>query len=751
MTKETQTIRRFKGLNCWDTASSVGPEWALDLRNVLVSGSGGLEKLRVPSDLSDRNSELIGSGNIINFQNALGKRQLLAMFDQKFYTHELDAYEATLRDTSALNEGVMSVVVSNNIAFIANGHRMMKWDGTEYKSWGISKPAAPQPNIIDDDGVPDPIDEPAVITNLASGTLGARTYSISYTWVDVNGNETAESPANTKVLTDPPGLANMIVPVVLRPDVVPDTAVGWNCYCDIAGGTDRRRMNTIEHGGVPMPASVVQFIERHQVDFSANTETPLAPTVSSSGTGRLLATGRKYRVAYGSQSGHMGPASEASESTGEVTAAKNIQIVIPNPSVDESDRIFLFATVDGGEDYYLCSNKNSDDGSYSLDEGFATTIIDSVLDDDLNKAIVAPLINLPPPTAKYISEWGGRIYGFCLDGAPQDIFFTGYERIYVGRPEESVPPNNRIKLAIGSDEIRGGGVIQAGIVAFSKSNEMFMLRGTVTDRSTDAPVQYLAELEKLPFKIGCASHHSIVSTPYGLVWLASDLTIKIFNGVGSPVTLGGGMLPILRSITRGTEEDARGLFFSYLEREWYLLLCAANGSTRKNLIIIVDLEQDPERSVGGFVLEISADAMEIVEDANGTSKLVILQDGIFKELKLVSDTRSGISIEYSSTESNLEAHWRSGYFGNESPEWWKMFRYGTLVADQMGFGVQVHLVDDQAHTFRNPEILPTRQTRGKFTINRKSVRASIEIQFPNQDTAANVLSLSVSGIPTSQR
>jgi hypothetical protein len=741
---KTVTIKQFKGLNCWDTLTNVGEEWAIDCMNVIPSGSGGLEKLRYPISKSVLNADVIGAGNIFNYQNALGIRQVLAMFGDKFYSFAMDSYVETLRDTNALNVGILSAVCSNNIAFMANGLRMMKWDGTNIFNWGISQAYPPQPSMSAPGALTDPTMPPQVVFSTYSPGLGARTYAVTYTWIDANGGETLPSPATT--------LATAFYPTVcgIKPaafPLPPASAVGWNAYVDIAGGANRRRMNTEEHGGIPMPLNY-ELWERHPTDFSANMINPVEPGANTSGAGQTLAIGRRYRVAYGNAVGHIGAASQPSNSTGAV-AAQTITVIVNNPTDPQCDRIFLFATEDGGSDYYLMSNIATSDGSWPLTVGVSTSIEDGFLDADLNTAIIAPLLNFPPPVAKYVCEWGGRIFAFNLAGYLQDIVYSGYERIYIGRPEESFPPNNRLRLAMGADEIRGGGVIQAGVVAFSKSNEMFMLRGEVEDKSTDAPIQYSAVLDKLPWNTGCASHFSIVKTPYGLAWLASDKTIKIFNGTDQPTTLAAGLLPILRSITPGTEEDARGIFYCFLEREWYLLLCAVDGSTQKNRILIVDLEPDKDANVGAFPLQIEADAMEIVEDSDGISHLIIAQDGILKELIILSDTTGGISLTYTATANMIPARWRSGYFGNDSSEWMKIFRYGRLVVDQLGFSTQIYLVNDE---FRFPDIMPFSMLVGDhIPINRKAKRASIELKFPEADTAANVIELSLNAFLTSQR
>jgi hypothetical protein len=373
-------------------------------------------------------------------------------------------------------------------------------------------------------------------------------------------------------------------------------------------------------------------------------------------------------------------------------------------------------------------------------------------DTDLNLDIEAPLLNAPPPLGKYLTTFQGRIFVAGIVGAPQDVAFSGYERIFLGRPEESFPPNNRLRLAIGADDVRGMGAVQAGVVIFSKSNEMFMFRGNIEDIQTDEEILYSAVLEQLPWNQGSSSHDSGAETPYGFVWLGSDLTIKIFNGVGEPETLSDNISPLLRRITPGQEQFTRGAFLCYLEREWYMLLCAIDGSQRPNCIVVVDLERDQTKNVGSFPLYFGCDGLEVIEDPNGKNHVIVMALGSPYELTVLSDTVGGISTEYQSTNMNLLAYWRSGYFGIDDPLVMKFWRFLRLVADQPGFRIKLYLVDDDAHSFRTPEIVDFQPADVPlFAINAKTRRISIEIQFPMQDVSANVLELMVSYFPLSAR
>lgn len=858
---QTKTIRKFHGLAMWPTLITTDSSWAIDLVNVMPSGSGGLEKLRVPLTLSPAIAGLSGAGNLANFQNAKGVRQAVAGFGDTFYSFALDAYTPTLQDTNLLNSGVMSFAQANNLMFVANGQRMMKWNGAALQKWGIDQMPAPQRSLVSGVAFSNPTDPPVcsaflkgtgiartysisytlvdgkgetgespattlalgdnewgIVTcpfvssglggaipdpttgvflgAMSSGTLALRTYDVTFTWVNGAGGETMETstvvtgaiPANQIAVVTPPGppppgavgwncyvnltgnprkKVNATVTPGIMPLVEPDAgwsfagppppavnatggqALGWNCYVDVNGGSNRRRVN----GDTPL-AFGVDYVEPDPWGFYFHELDPTPPVANTTGGGGLpLTTGRRYRVAAGnSVTGHIGAASTQSPTTGPVSDTQIIQVVSVNPTDAQCDTLWLYATIDGGEDYYLNRNPGTADGGFPLDPSGATTITDRTRDDDLDKAIRAPLLNLPPPIGKYLLKFMGRIFVGGLPGDKQTAAYSGDERIFQGRPEESFPPNNRIRFAIGSDEIGGIGAIQAGLIVWSISNEMFLFRGAIEDNTQDAPIMFGARLDELPWKIGSASHASGAATPYGFIWHASDNTIKLFNGQGDPEVISDAITPLMRRITPGQRSDTRGVFYCQQEKEWYLFLCAIDGSTDKNCIIAFDLERIAEKNIGATVFRIQADALAVVEDVNGKSHLVIAQGGALKELQILSDTTGGITDTWTKGAEFLPAYWRSGYVGVESPEWMKLFRYARLIADRPGFRVQIYYVDDFDGKFQSPIIDPFQPVDSdRIPMNWKARYASLEIQFPEDDVPANLLGLQVSYIPTSQR
>jgi hypothetical protein len=468
------------------------------------------------------------------------------------------------------------------------------------------------------------------------------------------------------------------------------------------------------------------------------------PTIGTpTGTGITLATGRMYRASYkNSVSGHVGTASPESASTGAVTD-KTIPVTIPAPATTDSqiDTVRLYATLDGGSDFFFHSEHAA--------PSFPLVIDDDTPDADIDQSERAPLINDTPPVARYLVKWGARIFGFRItfeaDGSPgpQSIFYTGYNRILVGRPEESVPPNNRLRLETGADEISGGGVIAAGIIAFDKTNKMYMFRGQPEDITVTAPVEFTLYLQQLPWEIGCSGHFTIQSTPYGLVWRTPDRQVLLFNGTDEPDVISFGVEPILKRITYGSELNERSAYWCFNEKDWYVLGIAIDEeSAQMNMLLMFDLTPGKD-NVGTFAFQFgNFDSIGVIEMESGEKKLVVGQLGVFKELKVQSKCVNGVTEVPTSTEEELVGLWRSGYFGNKNPEQMKFMRFSRVSVDSDGYKIKRYLVDDDFSTMAAPEIIEAEPLESaKFETNEETRRMSIEIQFPviDKDCALQLL------------
>jgi len=365
-------------------------------------------------------------------------------------------------------------------------------------------------------------------------------------------------------------------------------------------------------------------------------------------------------------------------------------------------------------------------------------------------------VNNPPPVGKYVATGQGRVFIANLVGNPQEIACSGYEQILFGNPPECFPRFNRLRLQVGAESIAGVGVIQSGVVGFSQTGRMYMLRGQVEDITTSAPVVFTQYLEELPWGLGCMNHYSIAATPYGLVWLAGDKTVQFFDGRSKPTDISRPVYPLLQTITPGQESACIAAYFNWLERDWYCLLAPVGGSIAPNRIIFWSLSEDTGQT-DIFVSDIQADWIGAYTSSKLQRQLLISQGGYIKQLPISADTVGGITRDETitpATSGKLNAYWRSGYFGNEQPYRSKAFRFGKLISDQdpSAFSATLRFVDDNGRTVRDPEIVgPKKLKKTRIPIGKRAHRCSVEINFPSEDASVNVTELAVASIGTSDR
>lgn len=488
-----------------------------------------------------------------------------------------------------------------------------------------------------------------------------------------------------------------------------------------------------------------------------------APLVAPQGGGQLNpATGYQWKYAYkNSVTGGVGNASPASITTGAGVSQKYKATALA-PTDPQIDTIVWFRSFDGGGDFFRAAEVTLATGVVTFNGATVTatdpgnvSIVDNTPDNNLDQTTRAPLINFPPPQGTYVAVAQGRIFVAGLVGAGSDVVYSGYEQIVVGRPEESFPLNNRLRISIGAESVVGLGPLHSGMVFFSNTGRMWMLRGAIEDITLNAPVAFSDVLEELPWTLGCLSHYSIAQTPYGLVWLAGDKTVQFWDGRSNPLDISAPVYPILRSITPGTELQCNGAYFNWLERDWYALTCATNGSPTPNTIIFWALDAKAS-DVEVFVSSLSTNWLGVVSTSKLQRKLLMANGGRIAELPVRATDTNGLVTDFTTyppTGGNLRAYWRSGYFGNDSPEQSKLFRWTRLVPDRgaPAYQIQARFVDD-TNTIDAPRIAgPIPASQARVALNQRGFRCSVEVDFPETDVSCNVLELQLAHIGTSQR
>ena len=216
---------------------------------------------------------------------------------------------------------------------------------------------------------------------------------------------------------------------------------------------------------------------------------------------------------------------------------------------------------------------------------------------------------------------------------------------------------------------------------------------------------------------------------------------------------------------------------SITEGKWYHLTMRLNGSSHDCRSRLYDLTEDTVENnitllnyqflpalctdpfvVGGIIYDAapgySADAafngyldeVVVFNSWLGDEEVDQVIDGEFGVMPLIitPDPARGIGSTGTDFEivQSLPAHWRSGWFGQEMPRNYKMFRHGKLVKNGSGFQVQHVLVDHKNYTFRNPltKSLET-VSSSRLKVNEKARLHQYLINFPKADDDAELLQL----------
>jgi hypothetical protein len=678
---QTKAVKKFGGLQQYKTSSAVSMDEALKCMNVITSPGGFLQKMRIPTPLTPQIAQS-GNARIVPFQQGDGTRQLLVMLGTQIWLYTTDALLPVLIDDNPLNAATWSATPLNNLLFLANGKRMLKWTGQFLQPWGIAQPPAPTLGVE--------------LNILLTRAGGVATCNVGELPIPPDGNGwSLDQLRNFNIgdkitiseADDPSFEGDFLVTVstgftVLKfnnpgPDVstpIAGTIIIFSSPCansstdfqvsemEAAKGialavfTNDKRIEpgdqfTIAGGSGAYAAFNGTFICDALVDrppffigaVSWKLDTPDIALAAVTGVTISAGfdnstSGRMWKCAWkNSVTGHEGSASDAVGPCPNVFGNLRAYLSAPKPTDGQVDTVVWYATLNGGGDFFKVQEAPISAGLI-----FGDGRSDALLDTQTR----CQLINNVPPVGKYLVKWQERIYIAGIVGAPQDIAYSGYERILVGRPEESFPPNNRLRLSIGADEVRAMGAIQAGLVAWSASSEMYMLRGSVEDIVTDNPVPPSSYLEQLPWNQGANSHYSVQGTPQGLLWYASDNTIQSWSGTylpeyQGPQQMSESVLPLLSRANPTQKQFASGTWLNVGDREWYILNLALDQSTQANRLIYFDTTPGDDNA-GAFESNIQADDVQVWEDSTGLQHLLILQNGGLLDLPYHSFLENGL-------------------------------------------------------------------------------------------------------------
>jgi len=346
-----------------------------------------------------------------------------------------------------------------------------------------------------------------------------------------------------------------------------------------------------------------------------------APTLSfvAGGSGSL-ASGVTVTYAYrNATTGHVSKMSATSASSG-VSSNTTLRIAVTASGQTGVDGIVLFITQDGGSVRYLYIDTAGD----PIVSANATANIDISLANitNLDTLTTETAFNsTPPATAFFMFKWKDRLCLCDFRGAntrPQ-IQFNGYESCYYGIPWESWPALNIINIPNKSDAARAGIETNIGALILGELDS-YMIRGSLTDKvsSPEASISITEHMQPMGWSIGTRSPRTLVTTPYGKIWLNQNKQIQLWNEQGFPIEIAmplrGELLSILN--TDAARNMAEAVWFQSTNDAGFYILSASTTGTTNNKLFFLSIykdSQDGQMRVQGGVSDIAAQCLLVAE------------------------------------------------------------------------------------------------------------------------------------------
>lgn len=707
--RDSHTLTRFNGINKIDSPMNVHPKNALECLNVIGDPSGNLWAMRAPVNLIDFTSagladlslsRILSIGLLDDQKGENPPRLIIQQGGQLMVSDAPDFSNTALCVGYQLPNAParLGYTQNNSVAYFSNGSaggKLLPGDPTVYR-WGIAAPLTPPKQVL------------------------------STTFLPVVSMQRAA------------GVTTIDFGVVLTGSVF----MGDPVYVDKDSGIwDNSFAGPFQIDALPTPTSVSY----------ANPGPDSGPFVRAIyPQGLTAATGYMYRQDYGfTKTGHWSTASFTTPVIGPLVQQSPVIMTTPSPD-SQVDQAALFRNLDDGGEWLLVDTQPVlTDGPFAGSAFFLDTTTDDVLEEAQQSP---PYDNGVSPNGKYVASNVDRVLMCGVPGDLGSLYYSGYDSINFGRPQESWPQFNRLAVGEGQAIPNAIGFTRYGAVIFTNNKDMFIVRGTLSDVTVSAVQTPSFRMDQLPFQIGNFSHYSTVSTKSGVVFLSDAFQLMLFDGYYEPQAVAPLIANVLARITPGTQDVCTSAYVEDETHQWYVLSVAVDGSLVANLTIIVDINQDQERNTGAWVSDLSVDDMVTLLNRDGSRQLLLAQSqGYSADVPQAAGWVSRLPIVYSETDTEdllPNPSWRSGYIGIKDEdgidewEYIKTFRLSQLTCGSPLIQNR-YLVDRENYTFANPDFAKIEVMNGYGAINMKGRAVSIELVFP-PGTRSAVSALTVS-------
>lgn len=696
--RDSHTISRFHGLNAIDSVMNVKPYEALAALNVMGTPSGDLWVMRdttividFPDGLAPLNLARILSLGLLDDQEGGHIPRLVVQQGDSLFYSDSPGYTDTAACTGKVLAGAasrLSYAQSASVLYFSNRlstGKLLPGDPSVY-NWGIAQPLAP-PLLI------------SATTTMLGVTAIQRTAGV----VTVTFGTPATGFVGDPVYVDS------------------DASATWPpSFAGLFKATS-------------IPGATVTYAQPGLPDAGPFARAVFAPGITA-------ATGYLYRFSSGfTKTAHWSTASQVSVLSGPL-AQQSPALLLPIQPDPQVDQFSVFRNLDDGGDWYL-EGVTPAQAPGTAFPGYGV-YVDTTSDDVLESSgQTPPYDNGVAPAARYLATTLDRVLACGIDGDLSSVAYSGYDSINYGRPQESWPTFNRLKIGEGQEIPNGIGITRYGAVLFTQSSNLYIVRGTLSDVTVNAPTPPSFIVQDLPFRIGLYSHFTLQPTSSGLIFLDDALRLMLFDGYYEPQPVASILSSVLSRITPGFQDVLASVYLKLEDRQWYILSIPVDGSTQNNLTVVVDRTPDQDRNTGVWVTTLSLDDMVLVLNRDGSRTLLSAESqrssGAYA---MAAGWVTSFPFVFSATDApdTLLANpsWRSGYFGIKDEDgldefsFIKLFRYVQTTTGLSPVACNVYLVDRDQYDFDNPLVLPVDLTEPRGGVNWKSRACSVELIFP---------------------
>lgn len=459
------------------------------------------------------------------------------------------------------------------------------------------------------------------------------------------------------------------------------------------------------------------FVEPGTIAYS-----PANNTIT--GTNTFFTSAWIGRSLWGSTQGTLGPIISVSSNTS-MKVASNPAFTATTDKFQiydqQSTHVRIYATGDGGA-VYLRIGRNIFTPGASGTTGAGLDFIDTANSEPPNAPFtneISQSQNVPPPIGTFLQDYQGRILVYGVLGALQSFFYSNIESTVVGQPPESFAPLNQVTLPVGESQLNGMANLPTGCVMWSSKQDMFKLTGTLTDNTIANAQQLGATIQRLPYKIGCASPYATAVTSLGAFWFSSDREVWLFTDHYAPKNIGKPIQDLLNKATR--IGFARMKNYKSGDRNWIALAITTKGGSFNDTLCLLDLDLLASNGQPSFftfdmatnqpswyIYNVNCESIESAFDASSINHLLAGDVDLITDLDW-TDGYYTVTAERSIPAPQLTLH----ALGNENPEVIKTGRWMRVTTNQLpknlpsqGWNWNILCYDDDKYVLGiNPQIV----------------------------------------------